>query len=102
MEQKAGSNVVPLRAVAAPDDLAERTFVEMLEGWRNQQLVRNLAFATINAREATAVRYYELNTGWRIEPERARDTAARLPPAGGSKVEPSFTSFRPFGVGASR
>jgi hypothetical protein len=56
VEQKAGSNVVPLRA-AAPDDLAERTFVEMLEGWRNQQLARNLAFATISAREAEVRRF---------------------------------------------
>ncbi len=56
MEQKGGSKVVPLRAVAA-DDLAERTFVEMLEGWRNQQLARNLAFGTINAREAEIRRF---------------------------------------------
>jgi hypothetical protein len=66
-----GSNVVPLRAVAAPDDLAERTFVEMLEGWRNQQLARNLAFATINAREAE-VRRFVAEAGeypWRWSPQ---------------------------------
>jgi site-specific recombinase XerD len=56
VDQGAGSNVVALRS--APDgDLAERTFVEMLEGWRNQQLARNLAFATINAREAEIRRF---------------------------------------------
>jgi hypothetical protein len=62
---------VPLRAVAAPDDLAERTFVEMLEGWRNQQLARNLAFATINAREAE-VRRFVAEAGeypWRWSPQ---------------------------------
>jgi integrase/recombinase XerD len=42
-----GGNVVRLRAASAAD-LAERTFEEMLEGWRNQQLARNLAFGTIN------------------------------------------------------
>jgi len=71
VEQNAGSNVVPLRAVAAPDDLAERTFVEMLEGWRNQQLARNLAFATINAREAE-VRRFVAEAGeypWRWSPQ---------------------------------
>jgi site-specific recombinase XerD len=42
-----------VRFPAAPaGDLADRTFGEMLEGWRNQQLARNLAFATINGREA--------------------------------------------------
>jgi integrase/recombinase XerC len=51
-----GNNVVPLRA--APDgDLAERTFDEMLQGWRNQQLARNLAFGTINGREAQIRRF---------------------------------------------
>ena len=70
MEQKTGSNVVPLRA-AAPDDLAERPFVEMLEGWRNQQLARNLAFATIGAREAE-VRRLVAEAGeypWRWSPQ---------------------------------
>jgi integrase/recombinase XerC len=57
VEQEAGSNVVPMRALAAPDDLAERTFIEMLEGWRNQQLARNLAFGTINSREAEIRRF---------------------------------------------
>jgi site-specific recombinase XerD len=33
-------------------DRAESTLSGMLEGWRNQQLARNLAFATISAREA--------------------------------------------------
>jgi len=52
MEQSTGGKVVPVRSVAAPDDLSEQTFGEMLQGWRNQQLARNLAFGTINAREA--------------------------------------------------
>jgi len=33
------------------EDLEERTLEEMLAGWRNQQLARNLGFATIAARE---------------------------------------------------
>ncbi len=35
MEHDGRRSVVPLRAVAPPDDLAERTFLEMLQGWRN-------------------------------------------------------------------
>ncbi len=70
MEQSGRSNVVPLRA--APDeDLAERTFLEMLEGWRNQQLARNLAFATIAARESE-IRRFVVEAGeypWRWSPQ---------------------------------
>jgi integrase/recombinase XerC len=51
-----GGNVVRLRS-APTGDLAERTFEEMLEGWRNQQLARNLAFGTINGREAEIRRF---------------------------------------------
>ena len=44
---------------------------------------------------ATAVRYFEINTGWRLcefsEPTRLR--AYRLPDP---RVEPSFESFKPF------
>ncbi|HSH58074.1 MAG TPA: hypothetical protein VK988_00210 [Acidimicrobiales bacterium] len=61
---------MPLRAVAALDDLAERMFVQMLEGWRNQQLARNLALSTINAREAE-VRRFVAEAGeypWRWSP----------------------------------
>ena len=29
----------------------EQVFTAMLDGWRNQQLARNLAFSTINGRE---------------------------------------------------
>lgn len=39
----------------------------MLEGWRNQQLARNLAFGTINGRE-TEVRRFVVEAGeypWR-------------------------------------
>lgn len=44
---------------------------------------------------ATAVKYFELNTGWRILPidGETRLRAYRLPT---SSVEPSFKSFRPF------
>lgn len=71
MEQAGGSNVVPMRAVAPPDDLTERTFIEMLEGWRNQQLARNLAFATINAREAEVRRFVTVagEYPWRWSPQ---------------------------------
>jgi predicted O-methyltransferase YrrM len=45
---------------------------------------------------ATAVRYFEVNTGWEPEPIAAptRLRAFRLPRA---RTEPSFNSFRPFG-----
>jgi hypothetical protein len=58
--------VVPLRA-APEGDLGERTFDEMLLGWRNQQLARNLAFGTINGREAQ-IRHFVVEAGeypWR-------------------------------------
>lgn len=48
--------MVALRPAAA-GDLVERTFEEMLQGWRNQQLARNLAFGTINGREAQIRRF---------------------------------------------
>jgi len=54
-DRRVEGEVVPLRA--ARGDLAERTFEEMLEGWRNQQLARNLAFATINGRDAEIRRF---------------------------------------------
>lgn len=45
---------------------------------------------------ATAVRYFEVNTGWQPEPTPAptRLRAFRLP---APRTEPSFESFRPFG-----
>jgi predicted O-methyltransferase YrrM len=48
---------------------------------------------------ATAVRYFELNAGWRPEPiQRAtRLRAYRLPDP---RLEPSFESFKRFGLGA--
>jgi len=50
---------------------------------------------------ATAARYFELNTGWQPEhierPTRLR--AFRLPTL---RTEPSFKSFRPFGLAATR
>jgi hypothetical protein len=49
---------------------------------------------------ATAVRYFEVNAGWRSQtisrPTRLR--AFRLPDPG---VEPTFESFRPFGIHAT-
>jgi predicted O-methyltransferase YrrM len=47
---------------------------------------------------ATAVMYFEVNTGWRPEPidgDRGRLRAYRLPDP---PVEPSFEAFRPFGI----
>lgn len=46
---------------------------------------------------ATAVRYFELNTGWRPEPmsENTRLRAYRLPDP---PAEPSFEDFRPFHI----
>ncbi len=47
---------------------------------------------------ATAVRYFELNTGWQPEPvpSETRIRAYRLPDP---LVEPSFEDFKPFGLG---
>jgi predicted O-methyltransferase YrrM len=49
---------------------------------------------------ATAARYFELNTGWQPEhlPRPTRLCAFRLPAL---RTEPSFTSFRPFGLEAT-
>jgi predicted O-methyltransferase YrrM len=49
---------------------------------------------------ATAVRYFEVNTGWQPQPldTTTRLRAYRLP---NPRVEPSFDSFAPFGDGAS-
>jgi predicted O-methyltransferase YrrM len=46
---------------------------------------------------ATAVRYFEANTGWQTEPMLAptRLRAFRLPK---ERTEPSFKSFKPFGL----
>ena len=45
---------------------------------------------------ATAVRYFEVNTGWEPEPiaQSARLRAFRLP---NPRTEPDFKSFKPFG-----
>ncbi len=56
VDRQVQGKVVPLRAVPR-DDLAERTLEEMLAGWRNQQLARNLSFSTINVREAQIRRF---------------------------------------------
>jgi len=47
---------------------------------------------------ATAVRYFELNTGWQPEPapSETRIRVYRLPDP---PVEPSFEDFKPFGLG---
>lgn len=55
-DRQVQGKVVPLRAAPAAD-LAERTLDEMVEGWRNQQLARNLSFGTINGREAQIRRF---------------------------------------------
>jgi len=46
---------------------------------------------------ATAVRYFEVNTGWQMQPMSAptRLRAFRLPR---ERTEPSFESFKPFGL----
>jgi predicted O-methyltransferase YrrM len=46
---------------------------------------------------ATAVRYFELNAGWRPEPI-ARDTRLRAYRLPNPPVEPSFEDFTPFGL----
>lgn len=58
------AKVVPLRA-ASEVDLSERTLEEMLVGWRNQQLARNLSFATINVREAQIRRSWPMQASTR-------------------------------------
>jgi len=50
------SKVVAFRP-APKADLSEQTLEEMFLGWRNQQLARNLAFTTINGREALVRRF---------------------------------------------
>ena len=64
-DQGVGDNVVALRPTPATD-LADRTFDEMLQGWRNQQLARNLAFGTINDRESQIRRFVaDAGAPWR-------------------------------------
>jgi predicted O-methyltransferase YrrM len=50
---------------------------------------------------ATAVRYFEVNTGWQPEAvgQSARLRAYRLPDP---RIEPSFESFEPFGLDSTR
>ncbi len=49
---------------------------------------------------ATAVRYFEVNTGWQSEPISAptRLKALRLPDP---RIEPAFENFRPFDIGST-
>ncbi len=56
VDRQVEAKVVPLRT-ASQADIGERTLEEMLTGWRNQQLARNLAFATIDVREAQIRRF---------------------------------------------
>jgi hypothetical protein len=44
----AGLHLVDGLSLLRPE---EQVFTAMLDGWRNQQLARNLAFSTINGRE---------------------------------------------------
>ncbi len=46
---------------------------------------------------ATAARYFEVNAGWQPEPT-ARPTRLRAFRLPATRAEPSFTSFRPFGL----
>lgn len=65
-DSEGGAKVVRFRA-AKRDDRAEATLNEMLEGWRNQQLARNLSFDTIDSREAE-IRHFVAEGGeypWR-------------------------------------
>jgi predicted O-methyltransferase YrrM len=50
---------------------------------------------------ATAARYFEVNTGWKPEPiaPPTRLRAFRLP---NPRTEPDFTSFKPFGLDATK
>jgi predicted O-methyltransferase YrrM len=48
---------------------------------------------------ATAVRYFEVNTGWQDEPI-ARETRLRALRLPNPRVEPSFEAFAPFGLEA--
>ena len=43
---------------------------QMLDGWRNQQLSRNLTFATIEQRQRVVVRFHEFTNEfpWRWQP----------------------------------
>jgi hypothetical protein len=50
---------------------------------------------------ATAVRYFEVNTGWRPEPIE-RDTRLRAFRLPDPRVEPGFESFEPFGHDSAR
>ena len=50
MSSNEGSNLFQLRPLEA-GGLCEVALDEMLDGWRNQQLARNLAFSTIEGRE---------------------------------------------------
>ena len=54
-------------------------------------ILDDCAYASV----ATAVRYFQLNTGWELEPRRAatRLQAFRLP---NPRTEPDFESFKPF------
>lgn len=55
-DDPAPSNVVALHP-GNRADLSDQTLEEMLVGWRNQQLARNLAFSTINGREGLVRRF---------------------------------------------
>lgn len=50
--------VVPLRGLA-PSSRADEVLADMLTGWRHQQLARNLAFITIEARARLVARFLD-------------------------------------------
>jgi integrase/recombinase XerC len=70
VDRRVTAKVVALRP-AVEADLADRTLEAMLLGWRNQQLARNLAFGTVNGREAQ-IRRFVADVGeypWRWSPQ---------------------------------
>ena len=58
MGKDVGGRVVRLRGVARRDR-ADEVLEDMLDGWRHQQLARNLSFATIDARARLVGRFLE-------------------------------------------
>jgi integrase/recombinase XerD len=50
--------VIPMRGLA-PSARADQVLSEMLTGWRHQQLARNLAFTTIDARARVVARFID-------------------------------------------
>ncbi|GAA5159773.1 hypothetical protein GCM10023321_41390 [Pseudonocardia eucalypti] len=56
MDEEVVGRVVPLRGLARRDR-ADQVVADMLEGWRRQQLARNLSFTTIDSRAQLVNRF---------------------------------------------